>query len=99
MQLKLGVDIRKVSPELVLGLIIADGIYRQFNTDMVVTSVVDGRHMGTSKHYLGYAADLRIWGLEGRVDQIVIELQKALTNNFDVVKEVDHIHLEYDPHS
>jgi hypothetical protein len=99
MQLKTGVDIRKVNPEMVLGLIIADGVFRKFDAEMVVTSVCDGKHMSGSKHYLGLAADLRIWGLEGKLDQIVSALKTAMNNNYDVVKESDHIHLEYDPHS
>jgi hypothetical protein len=99
MQLKTGVDIRKVTVEMVLGLVIADGVFRKHDIDMVVTSVCDGKHMSGSKHYLGMGADIRIWGLEGKLDMIISDLKKAMNNNFDVVKESDHIHLEYDPHS
>ena len=99
MQLKTGVDIRKVSVEMLFGIMIADSVFRKHNIDMVVTSVCDGKHGSGSKHYLGMGADIRIWGIEGKVDLIVNELKQAMNNNFDVVRESDHIHLEYDPHS
>lgn len=99
MQLKTGVKIRGIAPELLLGLFIADRIYKEkFQTEMVVTSVIDGVHMQGSKHYLGQGADLRIWGLEAKVKVVVNELKLALDENFDIVEEGDHIHLEYDPH-
>ena len=99
MQLKTGVDIRKVSVEMLFGIMIADGVFRKRGLDMVVTSVCDGKHGSGSKHYLGMGADIRIWGIEGQLEMIVNELRQAMNNNFDVVKESDHIHLEYDPHS
>ena len=98
MQLKTGVKLRGLQPELLLALIVADGIYKKyFARDLVVTSVTDGCHKVGSKHFVGQAADLRLWGLEGRVESIVSALVAALGEDFDVVPEKDHIHLEYDP--
>ena len=84
---------------MLFGIMIADGVFRKRGLDMVVTSVCDGKHGSGSKHYLGMGADIRIWGIEGQLEMIVNELRQAMNNNFDVVKESDHIHLEYDPHS
>lgn len=98
MQLKTGVKIQGVRPELLLALQICDGVYwRMFKTDIVVTSIVDGAHMQGSMHYLGRAADLRIWGLEASIEALVKSLKISLGENYDVVLEKDHIHLEYDP--
>ena len=98
MQLKTGVKLVGIKPELVLGLYIADSVYRTYQTEMVITSVVDGVHKRKSQHYAGYAADLRIWGFNrDLLQEVAIEIQKALGEDYDVVVEVDHLHLEYDP--
>lgn len=99
MQLKTGVRVRGICPEIILALHIADEIYRKyFASELVVTSLVDGVHSAPrSKHYLGQAADLRIWGLEGRVESIVSALKAALGDEYDIIAESDHIHMEFDP--
>lgn len=99
MQLKTGVRVRGICPEIILALHIADEIYRKyFASELIVTSLVDGVHSTQkSKHYLGQAADLRIWGLEGRVESIVSALKAALGDEYDIVAESDHIHMEFDP--
>lgn len=98
MQLKAGVKLSGVRPELVLALGIAAEIYQKyFGIVMTVTSVKDGAHKSGSKHYVGCAADLRVWGLEGRIVTVVDAIKTALGEDFDVVPEGDHIHLEFDP--
>lgn len=98
MQLKTGVKLVGIKPELVLGLLIADSVYRRYDTDMVITSVVDGVHKRKSLHYSGYAADLRIWGFSDKMlQEVANELKKALNGDYDVIIESNHLHLEYDP--
>ena len=98
MKLKPGVTMKGVCPEMVLGLQIVDSVmWREFQVDPVVTSITDGKHMSGSMHYLGRAADLRIWGIEDRLSSVVPALRYALGENYDVVQESDHIHLEFDP--
>lgn len=99
MQLKKGVSVGGIFPEVLLALYIADQVYRDlFKANLVVTSLRDGKHKAGSKHFSGQAADLRIWGLEDKVGMVVAALSAALGKDYDVVAEVDHIHLEYDPH-
>jgi hypothetical protein len=69
-----------------------------------ITSADDGKHMGNSFHYSGDAVDLRTRDLTaGQVQGLALALRKNLngsfTNNrpYQVVIEIDHIHLEYDP--
>lgn len=98
MQLKAGVRISGIRPEVVLALGVAAEIYQKyFGTVMTVTSVLDGLHRPGSKHYTGHAADLRVYGLEGRVTAVVDALRAALGEDFDIIPEGDHIHLEFDP--
>ena len=82
-----------------MALSVADDLsLRLFGKGIVVTSVLDGRHMAGSKHYEGNAFDLRTWiYTEGEVSVFVGELQHALGVDYDVINEVDHIHVEFDP--
>ena len=58
----------------------------------------DGVHGTGSLHYSGDAVDLRTNNLtQDQVDSIVSDLSTALGNDYDVIDEGDHIHLEYDP--
>jgi len=76
---------------------------------ILVTSACDGRHKAGSLHYAGRAFDVRIYGQrEGAVsiatssDQErtaalwVGRLRADLGRDYDVILEVDHIHLEHD---
>lgn len=98
MILKSGVKVAGVRPEAVIGMVLADGVSRrEFGAEAVVTSVVDGKHMARSKHYLGLAFDLRTRDLtEEQRKRYAASLVKALGNEFDVVLESDHIHVEFD---
>jgi hypothetical protein len=98
MKLKAGVKVTGLAPEMALALQIAAGVYRRFGHELVVTSLLDGRHSATSLHYVGHAADLRIRDIPAAIHQdIVRELKASLTTDYDVVLESDHIHLEYQP--
>ena len=60
MELKYGVKIKGIQPEIVLACMLIKDIvdrYRPF----VVTSVVDGKHSDNSLHYSGNAVDVRIY--------------------------------------
>ena len=96
MKLKPGVRVYGIRPELVLALQAAERVWMAYGSELVVTSVSDGKHSRGSKHYSGCAADLRIWNLTS-VDGAAKELREARGEDFDVVVEGDHVHLEYDP--
>lgn len=102
MRLKPGVDIRGIQPEIVLGICIADSVYlRVVNHEVTITSVRDGEHMIGSLHNTGYAADLRTNDvLEKQLEKLFIELKEALgaiSSQFDLIFESNHLHLEFDP--
>lgn len=101
----MGISIKKnagvracgVKPELLLGLEVAGSFYeRQGLEEMVITSLVDGKHKRGSLHYVGYAADLRIWNIED-TQAFRDALARELGSDFDLVLESDHLHLEYQP--
>ena len=96
MQLKPGVRIYGIRPEMVWALSACSEVYRKEGYELVVTSISEGKHQRASKHYTGCAADLRMHMLPNP-GLIVQFLRQALGEDFDVVLEKDHIHIEFDP--
>lgn len=66
---------------------------------LVITSANDGKHMKGSRHYSDDAFDLRIRNIlpGGSAKAWVARMQERLGDDYDVVLEEDHIHVEYDP--
>ena len=95
---KNGVSLLGVRPELIIGLMVADTVCREIGVDLTITSICDGVHSATSLHYTGAAADIRTRDMtESQIPRLMTALVAALTNDFDVVLESNHIHLEYQP--
>ena len=94
-----GVKVNGVKPEIALALIACNDVFNYYGKQMVVTSVADGKHSLTSLHYVGFAFDLRgsiAWGFtESELNSIKKDLIEALTDEFDVILEKDHYHIEF----
>ena len=99
MNFKKGVKINGIRAEIVIALMIAQETVRTYNVHyrLTVTSVTDGQHGNGSLHYVGAAADLRINDMMFDVNNYVESLKIALKENYDVILEKDHIHIEYQP--
>ena len=69
---------------------------RQGLDALVITSARDGDHRPGSMHYQGDAIDLRSRNLPDAFSARD-RLQTLLGDEYDVVLEADHIHVEYDP--
>lgn len=96
--IKAGVDLRGLTPQMAVAYTIACTVYQRHNYDCVITSGSDGKHGPNSLHYSGKALDLRTNNLRSEsVHPIYLKLKQALGEQFDVVLESDHIHLEWDP--
>ena len=98
MMLKEGVRVLGIRPELTLAMMICEQVLSSHNKELVITSCIDGKHSIGSLHYAGAAFDVRIWYMnEDEQDTIVADLQEALGDDFDVVLESTHIHVEFQP--
>jgi hypothetical protein len=99
MRLKQGVSLKKIQPQVALAAIIINDIYEQYDIECVITSVCDGKHKPNSKHYEGLALDIRTNNIPdmNMKAQIEKDIKSALEDDFDVVFEGDHYHIEYDP--
>ncbi len=66
--------------------------------DSMITSGTDGQHMNGSLHYEGLAVDIRTLSATPEMRLAAFNsIKLALGENFDVILEKDHIHIEYDP--
>lgn len=65
---------------------------------IVVTSILDGKHKEGSKHYIGEAFDLRSF-IYSKVEIAMLDIafKEALGKDYDVLFEIDHFHIEFDP--
>ena len=94
--IKNGVDLRGLSPQMAIAYTIACRCYGQY--DCVITSANDSKHGPNSLHYKGQALDLRTRHLNGQgLQAVYLKLKESLGEQFDVVLESDHIHVEWDP--
>ena len=94
--IKSGVDLRGHSPQMAIAYTIATKCYGQY--DCVITSANDSKHGPNSLHYKGQALDLRTRHLNGQgLQSVYHKLKESLGDQFDVVLEADHIHVEYQP--
>jgi len=99
MRLKEGVKIQGVRSELILGLMVADEVYKNAGYELTITSLMDGTHSATSLHYSGCAVDLRTRNISSDEQKklIVVQMKQKLGIDFDVILESNHIHMEYQP--
>jgi len=94
----LPVRIHGIRPELVLGLKIVEDVFHKAGEEVVLTSVIDGKHSRGSLHYTGSAADIRTRDIPPEIQIKLVDMCKEnLGPDFDIIKEYHHIHLEFQP--
>lgn len=97
MNIKQGVRVLGLRPEIVLALLVAESTFLLHGSDLVVTSAIEGTHSRASIHYTGGAVDLRRPLDPATAQAVARDLKADLGDDFDVVLEVDHIHVEFQP--
>jgi len=95
MLIKAGVDISRLNREIRRALGKVDAIYAKYASELIVTSTYEGTHSAGSLHYANDAFDCRY--PETDKEQCLSEIRETLGDDFDVVGEIHHIHIEYDP--
>ena len=96
MKLKEGVKVSGVQPEIILALMVIQPLFDAIDVDFVITSCRDGKHSKNSKHYLGYAVDIRSREMD-HLEQVALAqaIRKALTPEYYLLIEADHFHLQF----
>ena len=100
---KEGVDLTTLQPEARSAAATAQTVFAEFGLTAVVTSTGPGDRKKTksvkgTKHDIGQALDLRTRSIPKKMlAEVVAALKLALGDDYDVVLEKDHIHVEFDP--
>lgn len=98
MQIKSDASISGLKPEMAVALQVCASVYQKFGVEMVVTEGTAGRHSPKSRHYLGFAVDLRTWNVQrSELDNLAQAVRGALGKDFWVLLEADHMHVEFRP--
>jgi hypothetical protein len=96
--IKSGVRIIGMRPEILLAAVTAERVYEAAGHDLTITACVDGKHMTGSLHYAGAAIDIRTRDIApADVQKLIAQIKACLGDDFDVLLEVDHIHIEFQP--
>ena len=97
MKIKKGANIQGLDIRMRPALIAADRIWAKYGQELVITSGLDGEHSSGSLHYYGLAVDMRIYYFTAtQLLDVTHELKEAIGNEFDVIVESTHIHVECD---
>lgn len=99
LDVRVPVRIAGIRPELMMGLMICDRVMIElFDTDIVLTSITDGKHSRGSLHYAGQAGDIRSRHMTPKdASYFLIGCEERLGVDFDIILEAAHFHLEYQP--
>ena len=110
LQIKSGAKLIGINTQIVIALQITESLWKENwpNVPVTVTCGTDGKHGQGSRHYFGNAVDIRTRDLPHNEDEETGNNSEAakharqllgqrLGNEFDVVLESDHIHIEWDP--
>lgn len=91
-----GARIYGLRTEMAVAFTVACFTYMDAGAGMcTLTSGSEGKHSAGSLHYAGLAIDLR--PPETNRDKILVNLRLRLGDEFDVVDEGNHFHIEYQP--
>ena len=97
-QFKVGVSVDGIKKESIALIVILNTYFElRIGKELVVTSCTDGKHMKGSKHYSGYAIDIRTRHLNALEISKLAWFKSHYERVYDMVVEKDHIHVEYDP--
>lgn len=91
------VDFTDLKPVMIFAAYRVEGILMDMNVECWITSARDGKHKKDSLHYVGFALDFRTKDIQpNALPDFEDEVKRALGPQFDVVLEVDHLHVEWD---
>ncbi len=97
LKFKEGVSLAGLQPEALIGIAKCLDVFNQHSLVLILTSCRDGVHGKHSHHFKGLAWDIRVWDIKDRIDEFCDYLREELGADYQVINEVDHIHVEYDP--
>ncbi len=93
-------SIRGIQPEMCIAHTLIVALFSRHGIACRLSSGTDGEHSFASLHYVGYALDISFQGIpKTLIDILHAEFKSVLGDEFDVVKEGTHFHIEFQPKS
>jgi len=97
-QIKPGAKVNGIQPEMIIALMVANDVYSKYDTPCGITEGTGGKHGTGSLHYVGLAIDIRTRNIVGGKEEFIAQqIRVNLGEQYDVVLESDHIHIEFQP--
>ena len=98
LKVKNGVVFKAFPREIIAVILVLSEISFDMEKDIWITSGSEGKHSAKSLHYKDLALDIRTRDFnKAEVYRVKNMLEKELGEEYDVVIEKTHIHIEYDP--
>ncbi|MCK5609417.1 hypothetical protein KAR91_46520 [Candidatus Pacearchaeota archaeon] len=98
------IGLQSLCPQLLLGLMIIEGVFSDHGEKVIITSVNDAKHSSGSSHYRGMGLDARSKYMTADKYQILEQCKEALGHNPDFYmaleydgEDDEHFHLQYKP--
>jgi len=96
MKLKKGVKCGQFARAVMIT--VANDVYKDYGKELVITSMAEGRHSYGSIHFSENAIDTRTRYFDDFTKLAVADdIRTRLGDDFDVVVENNHLHIEYQP--
>jgi len=95
--IKPGVKIMGLKPEMAIACLIIKPIMEKYHQDFVITEGTGGEHSAKSRHYIGYAIDIRTRDITGDAERILMsnDVRAALGAEFYVHLHKTHLHVQF----
>lgn len=99
LSVKKGVKIAGMSPEILLGIMIVNGVYEEFGYQCTITEIMPTvKHVRASKHITGDGVDIRKSNIPfSKRKGVYLTCKAKLGENYDFVNHKSHNHLEFNP--
>lgn len=93
-----GASIRGMRPEMAIAFVIITGIFDRFDCKARVSSGTEGKHKRASSHYRGEAIDIsKLYIPSSAYAAIGVAMKQSLGDDFDVIEESTHWHIQFKP--
>ena len=97
MKRKQGCRVGGMQPEMIIALLLIEPVLEQYNQELVLTEGTGGKHSDTSRHYSGFAIDVRTWKLQedNTEDECADKIRTALGHEYKVIVHDSHFHIMF----
>ena len=91
-------SIRGIAPEMCIAHTLLCFLFARHNIAVRLSSGTESRHRTASLHYIGHAIDVSFRNIPQKLISLLhAEMKSVLGDEFDVVAETTHFHVEFQP--